>query len=109
MSENFKRTITPIEKQFEFWSNNADRIIKIDGLTYRISVGLYNARYPYVHQVMNVNAVPTEETLIHPEYLEVKAELGDDWMIDLEKIDIEKLTDIVEQLGKVEEYIEALS
>ena len=81
---------------YGFWRDHHGKVVKIDGLSYRLRCSTYQQRYPYPEEVIDVAADPVSKSSAH--YREVKARLGDDWSTDVLASDIDVQVSILRQL-----------
>ena len=66
---------------YKQWIEADEKKVFIDDLVYQIKVTTWLASYPVRSQRISVSAVPINKYSKH--YLEVKADLGDDWVTDV--------------------------
>ncbi len=81
------------------WREHDGKVVKIDGIAYRLVCRVYTQRYPYTEEVIDVSAVPVNKR--SKNYRETRSQLGDDWVTDLLAYDCEQQADIVAQLAAV--------
>lgn len=80
----------PDYKYYSQWEDKDGKIVIIDGYKHRLKVSVYTAKYPYIHKVITVDAVPINKTTKY--YKKWKRKLGDDWSIGvLENFETEAL------------------
>jgi len=63
------------------WTKHNGKVLRIDGLRYRLKVSTHRTIYPYEADVISVDLVPASKN--SKRYREVKAILGDDWTTDV--------------------------
>lgn len=81
----------------ETWEQHNGKCVKISGRAYRLQVTQYTAKYPVVCEMVDVQAVPTNKRAKW--YLDEKANLGDDFTVDVLDSDIELQAEILSQLA----------
>jgi len=73
------------------------KVVKIDGLSYRLRVQIFDAIYPYQHQSISVHAEPVSRKSKY--YRKVREELGDDWSLDVLSSSLELQCSVLEQIS----------
>ena len=80
----------------EYWLQANNKKIFIGGKEHVIKVNTFLAKWPYKRFVISVNAEMINKT--DPEYLEIKAKLGNDWATDVLESGDDVYTDVYNQL-----------
>jgi hypothetical protein len=65
----------------EQWLTHDKQVVIIDHRAHRLQVRVHNGIYPYPHTTLSVMAEAVDKDA--PAYRMVKAQLGDDWMVDV--------------------------
>ncbi len=84
----------------EEWFEHHGKVVRIDGLAYRLSVRRYRAKYPREEEVCSVTAEAVSR--VSRVYREIRMKLGDDWVLDVLESAPEVQTGILMQLEGLE-------
>ena len=63
------------------WLEHHGKAVKVDGVKHKIHATSHQAIYPHKHTAYSIHAEMTDKS--HPDYVETKKKLGDDWSTDL--------------------------
>jgi hypothetical protein len=85
------------ESFIDYFQSHNGKIVKLDGIAYKIKYSEHKAVYPYNHLSRNAILIPVNKR--SKEYLETKRKLGDDWLMDAKDLSEKRLVQIVKQLG----------
>lgn len=88
-------------KFYQEWLEHDGRVVKIDGLNYRLRVRTFQAIYPSPENKITVYATPVNKNSKY--YQEVKRQLGDDWSTDVLDSSLELQADILNQIAEQNE------
>lgn len=81
----------------DYFKRHNGKIVKVDGLAYRIKYSEHRAKYPYAHLSTMISLDPVNKRSEH--YLKIKRKLGDDWSTDLKNASESTMRQIAAQLG----------
>jgi hypothetical protein len=80
------------------WAKHEGRKVKVDGITCKVKVINYRAKYPLQEIVEKVYVEPTKQAKQTEKYRRMRAEIGDNFYIDLKDCSLELQEDILRQL-----------
>lgn len=80
------------------WEKHNGRILRIEGLSWKLRVVTYRAIYPYERMVTTVSLDPTPATKRSNHYKQIKRDLGDDWSTDVLSSDVAFQVELIQQL-----------
>lgn len=80
-----------------FLVENNGKTVIIDGLTYRIKTNVFKAIYPYHHTAVSIYLEPVSKKTAN--YIDVKKQLKDDWVLSYTSGSIELQVDVLTQIG----------
>ena len=86
--------LTPTQAQ---WLNHDGKRVYLHGYAYTLKASTHEAIYPYAHTVLVVHAEPVNKQSKY--YRAVKADLGDDWSMDVLGSNPETYAEIQRQIG----------
>jgi hypothetical protein len=82
---------------YALYKKHEGKVIKLDGISYKIRCREYNAKYPTKHIAYHVDLDPVNKRSEY--YLKIKRKLGDDWSTDGLELGDESLMQVLKQLG----------
>ena len=85
------------ESYDEYFERHNGKIVKIDGLAYKIKYSEFRAKYPHPHISKSIELVPMNRNSEY--YRKIKAKLGDDWTTDGHNLSEKSIMQIAKQLG----------
>ena len=85
---------------FAFLFNAHGREVKLKDLTYKIKASMSMAIYPYAHTSYRIYLYPVNTD--NEQYNNIKDILHDDWVIDVESLDLDDYNAILTQLNYYE-------
>jgi len=80
------------------WLLADGRIVRFEGLTWKIRVNSYRQKYPFARDVTDVSLDPTMTTKMSAQYRRVRAELGDDYSVAVLALSPEDQTALLVQV-----------
>ena len=81
----------------EYFERHNGKVVKIEGIAYKIKYSEHKATYPRPHTTKTIELNPVNKNSAY--YRSIKAKLKDDWSMDGHQLSDKALREITNQLG----------